>query len=252
MRFAVTIGSYAMPQFVTLNIAALRRLFGHDLPILVSDDRSPLSQRIEQIAKMNRCGFYCSKIRRHHFCGDMQSLINSVSFAKSVGAEWAIKVSQRLVMHSEQLRPHIDKYLTDPKVLIALPGSPDPTRSRSPGFAKYPFLTDVVFLRASEIDGNFLREYYESHWKNGKRYFDSFVELTIHDLIRGPWSGRHQVIHELTNHPPSGPKFFLRRYQNHSGEYERLAAELGVNAHGFRTEEWKTLERETYSPAPKA
>lgn len=251
-RFAVTIGSYALPNFVALNIAALRRLFGSDLPILVSDDRSHLSARIEQISKMNRCAYFCSKIRRMHFAGDMQSLINSVVFAKQMGAEWAVKVSQRLVLFSPNLRPILDRYLADPNIIIALPGSPDPTRSRSPGFAKYPFLTDVMFLRASEIEPNFLREYYENHWKNGKHYWDGFVELTINSLLKSDWKDRHAVLHELTNMPPGPERLYLRRYQNHAGEYERLAAELGLNLRGFDVSEWKALERGSYSPAPKA
>lgn len=250
-RFAVTIGSYALPNFVALNIAALRRLFGPDLPILVSDDRSHLSPRIEQIANMNGCAFYGSKIRRGHFCADYQSVINSVAFAKQVGAEWAVKTSQRLVMFNLALRPILDRYLSQPSVVIALPGSPDPTRSRSPGFAKYPFLTDVMFLRSSEIEPNFLREYYENHWKNGKNYFASFVEATVHDLIRGPWDGRHVVVHELTNMPQDSTRYYLRRYQNSAGEYERLAASLGLNLHGFQLDEWKRLDK-NYSPAPKA
>lgn len=251
-RFAVTIGSYAMPQFLELNICALRRLFGCDLPILVSDDRSHLTPQIEAVSKRYGCAFFGSKIRRHHFCGDMQSLINSVSFAKQVGAEWAIKVSQRLILHNPNLRPHIEKYISQPNVIIALPGSPDPTRSRSPGFAKYPFLTDVIFLKASEMEANFLREYYERHWKHGTNYFASFVEGTVHDLIRGPWSGRHAVFHELTNMPPGPERLYLRRYQNAAGEYGRLAAELGLSLSGFDVSEWKALERGTYSPAPKA
>lgn len=251
-RFAVTIGSYALPNFVALNIAALRRLFGADLPILVSDDRSHLSPRIEQIAKMNRCAFYCSKVRRHHFAADMQAVLNSISFAKQVGAKWAVKASQRLILFSHKLRPILDHYLADPKIIIALPGSPDPTRSRSPGFAKYPFLTDVMFLRASEIDPTWLREYYEGRWKNGHaKVYDSFIELTVDSLIKGEWASRACVVHELTNMPQDSTRYFLRRYQNSAAEYERLAAELGVNARGFQLDEWRKLDPH-YSPAPKA
>lgn len=244
-----------MPQFLEVNICALRRLLGKDLPILVSDDRSHLTPQIEAVAKKYGCAFYGSRIRRGHFCADFQAVINSVSFAKQVDAEWAIKVSQRLVMHSAQLRPHIEKYISQPHVIIALPGSPDPTRSRSPGFAKYPFLTDVIFFKSSAIEPEFLREYYERHWKEPKRgYLDGFVEFTIYDLLQNQFKDKWAVIHELTNLPPDGqPKLFLRRYQASPADYENLSRELGLNCHGFNLSEWKALEQPgMYSPAPRA
>lgn len=252
MRLAFTIGSYAMPQFVELQILSIRRFFGPDCPILVSDDKSEETPRVQALAAKYGASFYTSKIRRHHFAGDMQAVINAIAFAKSTGSDIAVKVSQRLVLVSSRLNGLIYSHFQDPKCLILLPGRPAAHKLRSKGFSKYPFLTDVLMFRAAEIDPDFLRTHYESRWKNGKHYFDGFVEFAINHLLTTDWAGRFHVFNELTEHDRSTERIYLRRYQNVPGEFERYARKLGITHSNWQTEEWRVLERGSYSPQPKA
>lgn len=252
MTFACTIGSYSLVNFVRVNALYLRHVFGPDTPVLISDDKSPESPQIESAAADTECGYTVSPARRSHFAGDMQSLINAVAYGRQVGADIAVKISQRFWLVSPEIRQIAETIFgSRPEISIVLPGRPDANRIiGSRGFAKYPFLTDIMFLRVSAFDPEQLKTAYESHWKNGRHWWSCFVELTINDMLMGPLKENYSVFNELTEHTPAQPYRYLRRYQNTSQDYAKAAARFNVQAH-WPTSEWKNLEI-GYRPQPRA
>ena len=161
-----------------------------------------------------------------------------------------MKISQRLIILSPEIRNIADGYFSDPNVAIALPGRPSPNGIiGSKGFSHYPFLTDVIFMRTSDITPEKLKEKYEGRMRSGK-YYDIFVEFTANELVMSDFKDRHKVFNALCDHNGS-PHLYLRRYQNRPEDYARAAADLGVGATQFETHEWAALEPR-YDPRPRA
>jgi hypothetical protein len=242
VKFAFCIGSYGLPHFVELNIRWLRRIFGDETPILVSDDKSGTSGAIQEIAERYECHYYVGDVRRGHFAGDLQSLINALAFARQEGAEIAVKISQRLIITHPKIEEIVSCYFEKPDMAVALPGRPaQKTIIGGGGFAYFPFLTDVVFVRASALDPDELRRKYEGRLLS-KFYHDSLVEFMINDLLLGELLGRYVCCNELTDPQPNSPRLYLRRYQNPANQYAEAASIVGLPRRVFELQEWRALE----------
>src|SRR6266576_1850476 len=110
MKFAVTVSAYQLAEFVELNVLALRRVFGPDTPILISQDWADLALEIQEVAE--RLGTYhlCADSHRGHFAGDLSSCCAALAFAECEKADIAVKVSQRLLLCQPCAREILEKY----------------------------------------------------------------------------------------------------------------------------------------------
>lgn len=95
---AITIGSYSAPDFVRLNIRACRRVFGSEVPILVSDDRSNLSAEVERVAEEEGAAFSGCDRRRSHCSGDWQAYVGGCEWGRACNADITIKLSRRFIL----------------------------------------------------------------------------------------------------------------------------------------------------------
>lgn len=251
MKFAVTLGAYSLANFVELNLKWVARVFGSDVPILISDDLSPESAGIKALAEKYGCHYVVTSQRAFHFQGDWQHIINSIAFAKSIGADFSVKISQRLIILHGDILKVVDQHFDDPTVAISLPGRPAKhSITGSQGFNVYPFLTDVMFMRTSEFDPGELKRRYESKLINSKNYWDSLVEFMVNDLVMTDYRDRHRVHNELTEHIGGPPHKFLRRYQNQPQDYVNAALSVGLDYRFFQTGEWRQLDHK-YDPRPR-
>ena len=96
MNFAICIGAYRLKDFVELNILRCRRIFGADVPIIVSDNLSDASPAIAALAQRYGTLYRCPTAPYSHFSGDVQSAINALALADATGADVALKLSMRL------------------------------------------------------------------------------------------------------------------------------------------------------------
>jgi hypothetical protein len=249
MRFAVTIGAFELSQFVEAGVCYAREVFGEDTPILISDDVSERSPEIEAVATRRKCHYWRSSGRMNHFAGDFQHLMNSLSFARQVEADIAVKISQRFWVLSPKIRTAAEAIFADGKISLALPGRPAKEQILGEkSFHGFPYLSDIVFMRAKAFEPDTLRVYYQTKFRNGRKIWDCFVETTVMDLVsQNPEA--HRVFHELTE-VNGGEPLFLRRYCATPQTYAKAAARFGITGH-FPTGAWAKLERR-YSPRPAA
>ena len=241
-----------MPDWIELNIRSCRRVFGDDVPILLSDDASPESGQIQKLAEKMGCHYTQSDVRRGHFAGDVQAMVNSIVFAKQLGKKIACKISQRMILADAGI-PVLAEHSLEPEgMLLALPGRPHPRWiCGSKGFARYSNLTDVIFFRADRLDPQVILDTYKTAWQTGTAAHDCIPEIAIGRSIEsGVLAGKAVVLDELTNHQPGRAKRFLRRYMSSPAEFRRHAQQLGMDGF-FHTSEWKQLDP-AYSPRPLA
>lgn len=254
MTFAITVGSYALPHFALLQIHSLRKVFGESVDILISDDHSSETNAIMAIAEQHGCHFCTSSARRGHFAGDIAAVVNSLGFAKQCNADVAVKLSQRMLIASPVIRERAEWYMSQPDIAIALPGTPARIQicGTSKGFSKFPWLTDVLFMRLDRMmPAEAIRDFYEASWKNSGDPRDGIPEIAMMHMIEKPLAGKARRFDELTYHDPNGrEKLFHRRYQSTSAEIRRFAQGFGLDGF-FQTSEWRVLDSQ-YSPRARA
>lgn len=248
MKFAVTVGSYELAQFVEGAVCCIREAFGADTPILISDDVSERSPEIESIAAKRECHYWRSTGRMNHFAGDFQAVMNALTFAQQEGAEIAVKVSQRLWVLSPKIRERAEAIFADDNIAIALPGRPKKEQIvGAKSFHAYAYLTDIIFMRPRDFNADTMRVYYQTRFRNGRKIWDCFVETAFIDLVNRQFATRHRVFEELTD-VNGGEPLFLRRYCTTHQQYAKAASKFGIAGY-FPTNEWKSLQR-NYNPRP--
>ena len=252
MRFCAAVGSAGLPWFTELNIKSLRHVFGADLPIVITEDPSPSTSRVMEIAGENDCYIHVSEQPLGHFQGDVQTYLDALALASQTQADIAIKVSQRFFVVDPRLREMIStKFEADPNLAVVCPGRPNPNliRTGHKQFARFPLLTDIFFMRRSHIDPDFVKAQYEKQVKEGRQYWDCFVELFWERIRNGSLNGRVHLAPELTDHRGAEPKLYIRRYQDSQSDYLRLAQYFKV------TGSWQLGERASldkrYDPRPR-
>jgi len=258
MKYAACVGSAGLPHFTELNIRFLRGVFGDDLPIQVRDDRSPETPQNRAIAGQHRCSFKTNDSPVGHFQGDMQAFIDALALAEHVGADVAVKTSQRfMIIHKDVKRIVEERFAANPAVAAVFPGSPN-ARLIHRGhtkFAKFAMLTDVAFMRVGPgmLSAQWLKEAYEHQIHHSKSYQDQFVEVFWDAVRNSALENRVHLCPEITDHSGRHAKYFLRRYQNLSGEYLAWAERFGIP--DARHKQWTTAERASlhkhYDPRPK-
>lgn len=251
MTYALCVSSYFFPEFVELNLIKLRAIFGTD-PILVSDDRSQNSEAIQSVAQKYNASYVCSRVRRHHFAGDLASIVNGLSFAEAQGADVFIKVSLRLILLDLQLRHDFQGYFETKPIVLAVPQRLHPSQvitKSGNGFIQMPLMTDVILFRVGSIKPQELIDRYRRKvTTETKVKHSSFVEALFVDL-RHELGDRCMALDELSTHLPGVPHRYLRKVQNHRQEYIDLANSLGIKG-AFDTSEWARIEGVNYRPRP--
>ena len=252
LRYAVALGSYGLPQFIELNIRQCRRIFGEGVDILVSDDRSAMSDTV-QIA-CNRLGvdYWAPKVAQGHFGGDMQNMLNGLVFAKVRECDVVVKLSQRFVLLDPSLVGEFDQVFSGGKVDVALPGRPSYSQIKGGHkmFGNMPVLTDILLLRVGAVDPSEILAFYANQMRVSTDFKASYIEILWWNLIQQKFNGRHAILRQLTDHEPFRRPRFLRRYTNNPKEYADLARSLGMGGKHFPLEEWKRMSKR-YSPHPR-
>lgn len=250
-RLAFTLSAYRLCDFVRLGLRQLQTL-APDEPILVSDDASPESNIIEKMAKDAGAAYKCSRIRKGHFAGDAQSLVNSIVFAEAAGADVAVKVSQRFVFRKKESIEIIRKTFEDQNICAATPGQPkyiiSQNNKAANGFGSFGILSDVVCIRTGTITGSEFLAMYRERCMTQKVPWASFIECAVDDLHSKRFPGRTAKLQELTD--PGTDMIYLRRYQSVEGDYKELAKTHGLNGF-YPTCEWSSMERNRYICKPK-
>ena len=251
MKLAFTLSAYRLCDFVRLGLKQLQTLAPGE-PILVSDDASPESATIEKMAKDAGVSYKCSRIRKGHFGGDAQSLINSIVFAEATGADVAVKVSQRFIFRKPEAIDVIRKAFSDPNICAATPGQPKHIISQNNkaanGFGSFGILSDVVCIRTGTITAAEFLAMYRERVVTQTVPWKSFIECWCDDLHSKRFPGRTAKLMELTD--PTHEQIYLRRYQAVENDYRELAKTHGM-AGMYPTGEWSGLERAAYLCKPK-
>lgn len=250
MNIAITIGAYQLTEFVELNLAMLRELFGNETPILVSDDHSVKSPAMHWLAGKYGAEYIGSEARRSHFAGDAQAVINALAFAKANDCEVALKLSQRVILTDPNaretilapFRQHYD---------LALPGRLNVNKLRPEHrmYGSFVYLTDLVAIRTAALSAEDLMARYQAKVKACASKTDAYVERLFLELARGEFEGKTWVYPEYTDHYPGVPCKFLRKCQNDQIQYQKLGHTKGI--HGlFSVSDWRFLDPD-YRPHPK-
>ena len=251
IKLAFTLSTYRLCDFVRLGLRQLQLLAPNDA-ILVSDDASPESPIIAKMAKDAGVAYKCSRVRKGHFGGDAQSLINSIVFAEAAGADVAVKVSQRFIFRKPEAIDVIRKTFEDPNICAATPGQPkfviSQTNPAAKGFGSFGILSDVVCIRTGTITAAEFLAMYRERVMTQKVPWASFVECWCDDLHSKRFPGRTAKMQELTD--PTPDPIYLRRYQSQEADYRELSKKHGWNGM-YPCGEWMSLERSRYLCKPK-
>lgn len=248
LKLAFTVGSYRLVDFIQLGIRQIQKL-SPDSCILVSDDASQESSHIKRIADEHCVNYKCSTVRRGHFANDFQSLVHSLAFAESAGADVAIKISQRTILRKPEAIDVIQRVFADPNICVATPGQPKKTQGSraAKGFTAFAILSDLVMIRVGCMSAQDLLVMYRERLIREKTPWASFIECCVDDLHNRKFPGRTAKVPELTD--PEDDPIYLRRYQATEQQYRTLAIEQGWNGR-FPCEEWNRLERRDYKCRP--
>lgn len=237
-----------------MNILQCRHVFGADVPLLISDDRSVNSDKIEAVASKYGVVYDCSRVRKSHFAGDLQSIINSIVFARSQNCDVAVKISLRLILLDPSLKDLFTDRFQNHICNMILPSKVRPNqliRRESTTFSMLPCLTDIVLLRANAIEPQEIIDLYRHKCTNEKAPHASLIEALFTDLWHGKFRDKTHIEDAISVHQPGQPHRFLRKAQNNRLEYLDHARKLGIVGE-FKTDEWNSLLGVHYAPKPRA
>jgi hypothetical protein len=255
VKFAITIGTYRLADFVELNIKRCQTIFGEDTHILLSDDKSPESDAIAKLAARYGCDYLASNRRRSHFSGDMQAFVNAATYAHAADADIALKLSQRLIPVLPAFRECLERVFSNDNVSVASPGRPNRNQIARPQarfYTAFGILTDVLAFRRGSVTGADLIELYRERFTNAKSHGECLIETTWGALLSGPrLKGSHVTVPELTNHVPFQPKIYLRKSQSTTQDYQAVAALEDLHGN-YDLREWIAIEKERYFCRPTA
>lgn len=253
MKFCVSIGTFELLSFVELNIIQCRKVFGPDVPILLSDGKSVNSDKMCELAERYDAFYVGESENRGHFCGCQQTTINSLVFGQQMNADVTLKCNQRFILLRPELVGILEMVFGNPEIQLALPGRPDPAGiTGSKFYASFPYLVDCVAWRTGAIDPEFAKSSYESSWKNGTHPHAAYTETWYSNLIKERFTKQHAILNCLTNNYKNQPKFFLRKIQSSRQEYVDLAVENKMESFEFPVCEWAALKGSSYKPRPAA
>lgn len=247
-RIAITIGSYLLVDFVELNIACCRHVFGADVPILVSDDISKNSPEIRELCEKHKV-HYATGGPRGHFAGDAMAAVNAICFARWKSAELALKISQRFIFIEPIAAEILSNHFGSPNIWLGVPGRISPhtiQQAASRFFANFSVLSDMVCIRTNSITPDMLKDRYEHRVRNATHDHDKLIESLWSNLLDTHFSGHTVFMNEFSH--PQRPPIYLRKAQSQPADYERVAMERGVKINPVLVE-WSRMEP-SYRPRP--
>lgn len=250
MKFAITIGSYSLADFVELNVLQCRHVFGADVPILISDDISKNSPEIRELAERLQV-HHIAGGPRGHFAGDQAAAVNALSFARQMGAELALKLSQRLILVDPACAAILSNHFASPNIWLGVPGrisAHSIKQAASRFFANFSVLTDILCIRTDSITPEQLKERYEHRVRNASNQHDKLIESLWANLLDTHFAN-HTVFMDEFSHPRN-PALYLRKAQSQPADYERVALDRGMKSFNPILVEWKAMET-SYRPAPE-
>lgn len=250
MKYALVVSSYQLSEFVQLNLHFMRDIFGIS-PILVSDDRSDNSPLIESAACKYGAAYICTRVKKGHFAGDLQSIINGLVFAESNGCDVLVKCSQRFILLDKQIKGDLDNYCLTKDMSLGLPQKLHPAQTITKsgvGFCQLPILTDFIAIRIGRITPQGLLDKYKRKVLTEKVNHRSFVEAVFNDY-RHEMGEKCVLLNELSTHIPGVPHRFMRKVMNHRAQYLDLARSVGIEG-SFDTREWSGIQGVNYQPRP--
>jgi len=253
VKFAACIGSYALPQFVELNIRALRHVFGAGLPILISDDISEHSGQIRDLAAETDV-HHVAGGPRGHFAGDAMACCNALAFAESEGSDIALKLSQRFVLCEPVAREILERYFADKNISLTLPGRIPPgtiKRAESRFFSSLAVQSDILAIRTGTISPAELKETYESRVRSNAMRHASLIEGLWAHLIDTKFATSYAFMPEFTVPYPGRAPLYLRKCQSEPAAYQALADRLGMKSQNWTPilVEWRQMSN-GYRPCP--
>lgn len=249
MRFAITIGSYMLADFVELNVLQCRHVFGPDVPILISDDISKNSPEIRDLAERLNV-HHVAGGPRGHFAGDIAAGINSLSFARQMGADLALKLSLRLMLVDPIAADILSNHFASPNIWLGVPGRISAhtiKQAASRFFANFSVLTDIVCVRTDSITPEQLKDRYEHRVRNARNNHDKLIESLWANLLDTHFANHTAFMEEFSM--PRNPAIYLRKAQSQPADYERLALDRGMKSFNPILVEWNRMS-ENYRPAP--
>lgn len=254
MRFALSIGSFQLFNFVRLNVAFARRVFGDDAKIVIYDAPSDESPRIKALADEYGCWYITERVNRNHFAGCAQNSLTAIMFAQMHDCDIGIKLNQRTVLLSPEIPKLLELEFRDPQVTLVTPGQPPKDSILDDGSAfhsRFPFGVDVLCFRANAWDAQGVADRYRAQWTSptADRYSVYTETFWANESKRlGP---AHRKVDWLTAHTPGEPFKYLRKIQNTEPHYNDAAVAIGLPAGQFVCAEWSKIKPE-YRPAPRA
>lgn len=253
VKLACSIGSAGYPWFTELNICATRAVLGSGTPIVITEDASSSTQEIIRIAERRDCYLHVCDPPLGHFQGDIQTSLNALSLAESEGAHIAAKISQRFILaHPEVRKLIVEAFTKDPALAVICPGRPNPAKIRKGHrqFSRFAMLSDIMFMRTGAITADQVRTEYLHQVRTGTKYYDSFAELFWHRFCEKMLGKHYWMAPDLTDHSGRGDCRYLRRYQNHPNDYQRLADMFGLGTHNWDLRERASITK-NYDPRPR-
>lgn len=252
MQTAIVIGAYKLTHFVRLGILRCRRIWGDDVPILVSDDYAPESKDIQAMASEMNCDYICPKKRRSHFSGDMSVFVNGLVYGRETGADVVLKLSQRFIVVLPEFKEALDRAFMDPSCQIALPGRIPANQISRPGavfYKRFGILTDCLAFRPTCMEPEDLVSFYRERCKEGRKPHDSFSECTWGALLDQKFANAYKIIPEWTAHRDGQKKVYLRKAQSSESDYRQIAMMEKVHSpNGWPLLEWRLIENGQYRP----
>jgi hypothetical protein len=251
MTFSITIGSFQLFNFVRLNVAYARKVFG-DAPICLYDAPSEESPKVQALAEEYGCAYVTERVNRGHFGGDIQSAVIAIAFAQQHQCDVGIKLNQRTILLSPEIPQLLAREFKNPEVTLVTPNT-YPAESiidQSSRFhSLFPAAVDVLCFRARDWDAQGVADRYTRQWKESDYKYATYSEVFWgNESLR--LGSAHKKVDWLTTH--DCPQKYLRKIQNREADYNAAAVAIGLPAGQFATAEWSKLKPGQYRPSPRA
>lgn len=218
----------------------------------MSDDRSPLTPKIEKMAHDEGVDFTTTEKRNSHHGGDWQACINSLVYARQEGVDVAVKISQRLIPILPEFWGCMEDAFKEESVAVCLPGQMDRRQVARPSamfFTKFPILTDVVGMRVDCVNPTRLLEIYKDKFKTAKSHHETLVEFAWNHLVNSDFKGRTKILDQWSTHEKFKQKYYLRKSQSTAAEYEKVAKMEGLTG-VWNLHDWGLIEKKQYVCRP--
>lgn len=236
-----------------LNVTYARRIFG-DSPVCIYDSPSEHNAEIKAIADEHGCAYFCERVNRGHFSGDLMACSTAIAFAKQHGCDIGVKINQRTILLSPEIPGLIAKEFENLNVTLLSPDRyPEASiiHPESKFHHRFPAAVDLMCFRAKDWDAQGIADDYSHHWKTDPSKYACYSEVFWAHYTKdfGP---DHSKPRWITEHTAGRPFMYLRKIQNTEADYSRAAIDAGLPVGGYKTAEWSALKPGQYSPVPRA